>query len=191
VQPEELDIEELEASGMASHERGDFDRDEFSVRKDVSSTEPRAGRPEVRTELGRPAGLGDSVIEEAAARPDSLVRRPEVCGQVPRSDVFEHADRRDRVEGTKLEEVAIIAHLCPDQMPEPGLRRPPIRLVRLALGERDADPWGSDTPDSNHAARPWYSWMSPPSRSRHRTSRGLTGTGTLATPSGVARRMAR
>ena len=52
-------------------------------------------------------------------------------------------------------------------------------------------PVGVRYSDSNHAARPWYSWMSPPSRSRRRTSRGLTGTGTLAPPSGVARRMAR
>ncbi len=32
----------------------------------------------------------------------------------------------------------------------------------------------------DHAASPWYSWMSPPSRSRRRTSRGLTGTKTSA-----------
>ena len=47
--------------------------------------------------------------------------------------------------------------------------------------------------DSNHAARPWYSWMSPPSRSRRRTSRVLTGTGTgtQASASGEARPRAR
>jgi len=34
---------------------------------------------------------------------------------------------------------------------------------------------GGRKPGFDHAASPWYSWMSPPSRSRRRTSPGLTG----------------
>src|SRR5450756_1685205 len=52
---------------------------------------------------------------------------------------------------------------------------------------------GDRKPGFDHAAAPWYSWMSPPSRSRRRTSRVLTGTGTgtQASGSGEARPRAR
>src|SRR5664280_1570010 len=66
-----------------------------------------------------------------------------------------------------------------------------VRVGVRGPDRRSDHPVGVRYSDSNHAARPWYSWMSPPSRSRRRPSRGLTGTGTLATPRGVARRMAR
>ena len=36
---------------------------------------------------------------------------------------------------------------------------------------------GGRDPRFDHAARPWYSWMRPPSTSRPRKSRGLTGIG--------------
>ena len=45
--------------------------------------------------------------------------------------------------------------------------------------------------DSNHAARPWYSWMSPPSRSRRRTPRGPTDSVSLGSARGGASPRAR
>jgi len=52
---------------------------------------------------------------------------------------------------------------------------------------REPTPRGGRKPRFDQAARPWYSWMSPPSRSRRRTSRGLTGIGSRAPGSGEAR----
>src|SRR5664280_64713 len=52
-------------------------------------------------------------------------------------------------------------------------------------------PVGIGNRDSNHAARPWYSWMRPPSRSRRRTSRGLTWIAPPAAAIGEARPRAR
>jgi 4-amino-4-deoxy-L-arabinose transferase-like glycosyltransferase len=43
----------------------------------------------------------------------------------------------------------------------------------------------------DHAARPWYSWIRPPSRSCRRTSRGLTAIGASSFSTGVARARAR
>jgi len=43
----------------------------------------------------------------------------------------------------------------------------------------------------DHAAAPWYSWIRPPSRSRRRTSRGLTAIGSRASARGGARPRAR
>jgi hypothetical protein len=62
----------------------------------------------------------------------------------------------------------------------------PTHWVQLA-----ARPRGGRKPGFDHAAAPWYSWMSPPSRSRRRISRGLTGTGTKVSASGEARPRAR
>lgn len=45
---------------------------------------------------------------------------------------------------------------------------------------------GGRKPRFDHAAAPWYSWRSPPSRSRRRTSRGSTGQEIRATASGGA-----
>ena len=50
---------------------------------------------------------------------------------------------------------------------------------------------GDRKPGFDHAARPWYSWMSPPSRSLRRTSRGLTWIGSAAAASGGVRPRAR
>jgi hypothetical protein len=52
-------------------------------------------------------------------------------------------------------------------------------------------PRGDRKPGFDHAAAPWYSWISPPSRSRRRTSRGLTGIGSDASARGWARPRAR
>ncbi|HEY8869972.1 MAG TPA: hypothetical protein VIM30_11370 [Candidatus Limnocylindrales bacterium] len=50
---------------------------------------------------------------------------------------------------------------------------------------------GDRKPGFDHAAAPWYSWISPPSRSRRRTSRGLTAIGSHASARGGARPRAR
>jgi hypothetical protein len=68
--------------------------------------------------------------------------------------------------------------------------RPCLPLVgevwAFAVGPR-----GNRKPGFDHAARPYYSWTSPPSWPRRRTSRGLTGIGTRASASGGARLRAR
>ena len=51
-------------------------------------------------------------------------------------------------------------------------------------------PRGGQKPRFDHAAASWYSWTSPPSRSRRRTSRGSTGIGSPAA-TGEARARAR
>jgi len=50
---------------------------------------------------------------------------------------------------------------------------------------------GGQKPRFDHAAAPWYSWMSPPSRSRRRMWRGSTGIGSPAVARGDARPRAR
>ncbi len=65
-------------------------------------------------------------------------------------------------------------------------------VIDIAAGpERAIAARGDRKPGFDHAARPWYSWMSPPSRSRRRTSRGLTWIGSAAAASGGVRPRAR
>ena len=52
-------------------------------------------------------------------------------------------------------------------------------------------PRGDRKPRFDHAAARWYSWTTPPRRSRRRTSRGLAGIGSPAAASGEARPRAR
>src|ERR1035437_5950566 len=54
----------------------------------------------------------------------------------------------------------------------PTCPSPPTRRSLDRFGAR-----GGRKPEFDRAARPWYSWMRPPSRSRRRTSRGLTWIG--------------
>jgi len=60
------------------------------------------------------------------------------------------------------------------------------RMKSMRLAAR-----GDRKPGFDHAAAPWYSWISPPSRSRRRTSRGLTSIGSHASARGGARPSAR
>ena len=78
-------------------------------------------------------------------------------------------------------------------------------LDTVGLGGFDGDPLtpairegrmfgrgrGDQKPQFDHAAAPSYSWMSPPSRSRRRTSHGLAAIGSPAATSGEARPRAR
>jgi len=65
------------------------------------------------------------------------------------------------------------------------------RLVDFHIDKEALDQRGDRKPGFDHTAAPWYSWMSPPRRSRRRTSRGLTGIGSRASASGGARARAR
>ena len=68
----------------------------------------------------------------------------------------------------------IVAHANLGQLPG---------LVAAARGDRK--------PGFDHAAAPWYSWMSPPSRSRRRTPRGPTDSVSLGSARGGASPRAR
>jgi hypothetical protein len=79
-----------------------------------------------------------------------------------------------------------------------GADDPYEKLKRTLRADIDETAWaslnstrGDRKPGFDHAARPWYSWMSPPSRSRRRTSRGLTWIGSAAAASGGVRPRAR
>jgi len=79
--------------------------------------------------------------------------------------------------------------------PTRSLQHPIRAWIRLADPSRRVGtlhrPRGGQKPRFDHAAAPWYSWTSPPSRSRRRTSRGSTGIGSPAATSGGARPRAR
>lgn len=79
------------------------------------------------------------MVEEPTARPDDGIRGPKVGREIRPSDVFEHAHRGDGVEGPELREIAIVAHLRPDQVVEPSGFGGSIGFGRLAFGERHAD----------------------------------------------------
>src|ERR1035437_1838580 len=144
-------------------------------------------------------------------------RRVRVCGRgahvdPPAAELDEHEDvQRPEPGGLDGEEVAgdDAIRLRPEELgprwaraprcrtepggPEQGADRrrsnPDPELAELALDPHA--PRGDRKPGFDHAAAPWYSWMSPPSRSRRRTSRGLTGIGSDASARGWARPRAR
>ena len=85
-----------------------------------------------------------------------------VCRNVPPGDAIGDQRRGLALEDIRLDKLGPIHEHA--SAPE----------FHLVAAHRD-HPVGVRYSDSNHAARPWYSWMSPPSRSRRRTSCVLTG----------------
>ena len=126
VLTEALDMARLEPCSLNTrHDRPDLVQ--LAVGKHVPVDEP-ASR-EARTLTEWPA---DPVVEQSAARPQQRVQSIEVLGKVSEADVFEHADRTDRVEG-RVADLAIVLLADVDEVREPSLRDGVSRPLRLTL----------------------------------------------------------
>src|SRR5450759_464126 len=127
-----------------------------------------------------------------AGRPSGpLNRSAEAEGRVDRPE----ESARDRCEPLRFAGSGFRRHRSPGAKRDRE-RDPWVAVVGVVFDEDQASigaqvARGGQKPQFDNAAAPSYSWMSPPSRSRRRTSHGLAAIGSPAATSGEARPRAR